>query len=79
MRVAAKAFNNSMVGRAWRLWAGKEHLTGVDVESAAEFLRARAVGISGTTIPRRASTLRKWQVELMPFYSRRGARTGRAD
>ncbi|MGE0551590.1 MAG: hypothetical protein AB7O24_17920 [Kofleriaceae bacterium] len=71
MRVAAKAFNDSMVGRAWRLWAGKEHLADVSVESAVEFLRARAVGISGTTIPRRASTLRKWQVELMPFYSRR--------
>lgn len=70
MRVAARAFNDSMVGRAWRAWAEKDHLAAVEVESAVEFLEARAIGISGSTIPRRAQTLRKWQNELMPFYQR---------
>jgi hypothetical protein len=68
MRVAARAFNDSMVGRAWRAWAKKGHLVDVEIESAVEFLEARAIGISGSTIPRRAQTLRKWQTELMSFY-----------
>ena len=68
MRVAARAFNDSMVGRAWRAWAKKDHLADVEVESAVKFLEARVIGISGSTIPRRAQTLRKWQSELMPFY-----------
>jgi hypothetical protein len=68
MKVAAIAFNNSMVGRAWRVWAKKDHLADVEVETAVQFLEARAIGISGSTVPRRAQTLRKWQTELMPFY-----------
>lgn len=70
MELSAAAFCQSMVGRAWRAWAAKSHLADVQPLTAEEFLHSRAIGLSGSTIPRRASTLRKWQVELLPFYRR---------
>ena len=66
--IAATAFDQSMVGRAWRAWAKKKSLAAVDPLTAEKFLRDRARGLSGSTIPRRASTLRGWQTELLPFY-----------
>lgn len=68
LAIAAVAFEQSMVGRAWKAWAKKKHLADVDPATAESFLDSRAIGISGSTIPRRASTLRKWQVELLRFY-----------
>ena len=70
MEIAAAAFSQSMVGRAWRAWASKDHLADVQSATAEDFLQSRAIGLSGSTIPRRASTLRKWQIELSPYYRR---------
>jgi len=70
MAIAATAFEQSMVGRAWCAWAKVESLVAVDPLSAEAFLTDRARGISGSTVPRRASTLRGWQHELLPFYAR---------
>lgn len=68
LAIAATAFDQSMVGRAWRAWANAASLVAVAPDSAEDFLQARARGISGSTIPRRASTLRGWLHELLPFY-----------
>lgn len=70
MEIAAVAFRESMVGRAWRAWAGAQNIADVSPNTAERFLQDRAIGISGSTIPRRASTLKKWQAELLEFYKR---------
>jgi hypothetical protein len=61
-------FEDTPIGRAWRTWAGKDRLAEVDPLSAVEFLEQCVVGLSGTTPARRASTLRAWFNELMPYY-----------
>lgn len=68
LAIAAEAFSRSMVGRAWTAWAKVDRISDVKPATADRFLQDRAIGISGSTIPRRASTLRKWQRELLPFY-----------
>lgn len=68
MAISADAFRRSMVGQAWMAWAKVDSMSDVKPATADRFLQARAIGISGSTIPRRASTLRKWQSELLPFY-----------
>jgi hypothetical protein len=68
LSVAAVFFEDSAVGRAWRTWAGKDRLADVDPGTAQEFLQKCAVGLSGTTLGRRASTLRSWFEELMPHH-----------
>jgi hypothetical protein len=60
-------FEDSDVGRAWRRWSGVERLTQVDPDTASEFLTACATGLSGTTPGRRATTIRRWLIELRPF------------
>lgn len=68
MRLLAIYFEDSTVGRAWRGWAGVSRLTEVDADSADRFLSECVVGLSGTTPGRRASTLKKWLEELIPFH-----------
>ncbi|MEZ4298349.1 MAG: hypothetical protein R3B70_25575 [Polyangiaceae bacterium] len=72
-RIAAGAFDESMIGRAWRAWAQAESLALVDPRTAEAFLHDRARGLTGSTIPRRASTLRGWLGELLPYYGTRQA------
>lgn len=73
LQLAAIYFEDSPVGRAWRDWMGVRRLSDVDASTAERFLRQCARGLSGTTLPRRASTLRKWYAELMPYhYANRG-------
>lgn len=68
LAIAALYFEDSAVGRAWRSWAGKRRLADVDPANAGPFLQQCVVGLTGTTPARRASTLRKWHAELMPYY-----------
>jgi len=60
-------FEDSDVGRAWRRWSGVDRLTQVEPDTASEFLTACATGFSGTTPGRRATTLRRWLLELRSF------------
>ncbi|MBX3270373.1 MAG: hypothetical protein KF729_08945 [Sandaracinaceae bacterium] len=71
LSMAAVFFEDSAVGRAWRTWAGKDRLADVDPQSAQEFLESCAVGLSGTTPRRRASTLSAWFAELIPHHPSR--------
>jgi hypothetical protein len=66
--ITAVFFEDTPIGRAWRVWAGKDRLRDVEPTTAREFLEACVVGLTGTTPPRRASTLSKWFTELMPHY-----------
>lgn len=67
-RLAAVYFEDSDIGRAWRTWSAADHIVEVDPDSAASFLAQCVVGLSGDTLPRRASTLRKWHFELAPYH-----------
>ncbi|MCA9624336.1 MAG: hypothetical protein KC731_35180 [Myxococcales bacterium] len=68
LRLAAIYFEDSVVGRAWRAWAGKRWLTELDPDSSAAFLQECVVGLSGTTPRRRSSTLKKWAEVLAPHH-----------
>lgn len=68
LALTAVYFEDAPVCRAWREWAGRDRLSDVDPQTAAEFLKACVVGLSGTTPGRRASTLRRWFSELMSHY-----------
>lgn len=65
LAITAVYFEDSIIGRAWREWAGKNRLSEVDPSSARDFLEACVTGLTGTTLPRRASTLRAWYEELV--------------
>lgn len=72
LRLAAVYFEDSEIGRAWQAWAAVDHIVEIDPESSVKFLAECVVGLSGSTLPRRASTLRKWLTELSPYhYTRR--------
>lgn len=65
LAITAVYFEDSVIGRAWRDWAGKNRLSEVDPISARDFLEECVTGLTGTTLPRRASTLRTWYKELV--------------
>ncbi|HFE45573.1 MAG TPA: hypothetical protein ENJ18_08765 [Nannocystis exedens] len=68
LALTAIFFEDSPIGRAWRVWAGVDRLVDVDPSTAREFLQTCVVGLSGTTPKRRASTLKRWLKELTPHY-----------
>jgi hypothetical protein len=68
LRLAAVYFEDSEIGRAWRQWAGVDQLVNLDPDSAEAFLKQCVVNLSGTTLPRRASSLRRWHAELLPYH-----------
>jgi hypothetical protein len=76
MAITAVYFEDSPIGRAWRDWAGADHLYDVEPATALAFLETCVRGLSGDTPGRRASTLRAWFAELMPHYpGRSGGQT----
>ncbi len=58
-------FEDSAIVREWRRWSGKESLVDLDPSTAQDFIAQTVSGLTGTTIGRRASTLRKWHAELV--------------
>lgn len=66
MRRATKGFEACRLAIAWAVWAGEPDVWQLSAGTALAFLSERAVGITGSTIPRRASTIRKWFAELSP-------------
>jgi hypothetical protein len=68
LRLAAVYFEDSEIGRAWQAWSAADHIVDIDPDSAGKFLAECVVGLSGSTLPRRASTLRKWHAQLTPYH-----------
>jgi hypothetical protein len=68
MELLAIYFEDSPVGRAWARWNNVDRLSDIDPMSAAPFLQDSVKDLGGTTIPRRASTLREWLADLTPFH-----------
>jgi len=70
--LVAVLFETSEVGDAWVVWSDVSNVAEVDPNTATAFLTECGRGLSGTTIPRRASTLENWARALAPHhYSRR--------
>lgn len=65
LAVTAIYFEDSVVGRAWRTWAGVNRLSEIDPISAEDFLKECVSDLTGATPQRRASTLRAWYEELV--------------
>lgn len=68
LQITAIFFEDTPIGRAWRVWSRCNRLTELDPDTASQFLEECVVGLSGTTPGRRASTLRRWLEELVPHY-----------
>lgn len=68
LALAAIFFEDSVIGRAWREWCGVDRLSDVSVDTARDFLEDSVVGLSGTTVPRRVSTLANWHNALVPYH-----------
>lgn len=67
LRIASVLFEASSVGDAWIAHCGAASLVGVAPETAEDFLSQRTT-VTGTTIPRRAATLKAWYNALIPFH-----------
>lgn len=61
-------FEDSKIGRAWRIWSNVDHLSDLEPDSAGDFLEVCAIGLNETTKRRRTSTLIKWYHVLIPKY-----------
>ena len=70
MRLTARAFEASDCGWAWINWSEATSLKDLDESTAEMFLTERCPRLSGTTVKRRADTLRIWHKKLMPFYEK---------
>ena len=71
LAITAVYFEDSPIGRAWRTWAGADHLYDIDPNTAQTFLEGCVHDLTNTTPGRRASTLRAWFAELKPHYPMR--------
>lgn len=71
-RALAGWFEDSLVGRSWRRWAGVDVLTELDPTSATAFLSEQSVGLAPDTRRRRARTLTAWLSELRPYHYANG-------
>jgi hypothetical protein len=60
LRHALQRFEASEVGGAWIAWARASRLCEVEPSSAESFLAEASIGLSPSTIVRRAKTLRAW-------------------
>lgn len=60
LRHALQRFEASRVGTAWITWSNGARLCDVERDSAEAFLSERAVGLSPSTVRRRAKTLVAW-------------------
>lgn len=60
LRHALQRFEASDVGGAWIAWAGCSRLCEVEPSTAESFLAEASIGLSPSTITRRAKTLRAW-------------------
>jgi hypothetical protein len=68
LAITSVYFEDTVIVRAWREWAGVSRLVDLKRDSAEAFLKQCVVGLSGSTPGRRASTLRTWLDELAPHY-----------
>jgi hypothetical protein len=60
LRHALQRFEASEIGGAWIAWAEQSRLCEVEPNSAESFLAEASIGLSPSTIVRRAKTLRAW-------------------
>lgn len=60
LRHALQRFEASDVGGAWIAWAGCSRLCEVEPSTAESFLAEASIGLSPSTVVRRAKTLRAW-------------------
>lgn len=67
MRALVQLFNTSEIGWAWIRWSKVEDMSRLDPETAEAFLLACAPSLSASTAHRRASTLKQWHSQLIPF------------
>ena len=68
MAVAVIHFESSRCGEQWITFSGGKTLLDVKQSTAEAFLRESAVQLSGSTLLRRASTLEKWRLALLPHH-----------
>lgn len=61
-------FEDSAIVRGWRRWSGKTSIVDLEPSTALEFIAQTVSGLTGTTIGRRASTLRRWLSELVEHH-----------
>ena len=54
--------------KLWLAWYGAQILPELDPESAQQFLIESCIGLSSTTIERRAQTLTIWSNKLIPYH-----------
>lgn len=64
LRHALQRFEASDVGGAWITWARASRLCEVEPDTAEAFLAGASIGLSPSTIERRAKTLRAWYEAL---------------
>lgn len=73
--LVAVLFETSRVGDAWIAWSQVKSIAEVDPTTATAFITECSRGLSGSTIPRRASTLETWASTLAPHHYSRKSRS----
>ncbi|MEP7121848.1 MAG: AAA family ATPase [Byssovorax sp.] len=68
LRAAVVQFESSVCGQAWIDWSKGRTLLDISPDTAVEFIKANVLDMVGSTVGRRASTLRTWYKTLIPYH-----------
>lgn len=68
LKLTARSFESSHCGWAWVNWSNASDIRGINPDTAEEFLLAKGLALSASTLNRRSSTLKQWCEILQKNY-----------